>query len=251
MFFENDNFNADKISVLHINRPANSANSGTRAHYALSYRVNGDSTFYEGKACFEEKSDSIVLVPPCSSYRLENQKEELYVIHFLCDDEIAREIKHFSVFDKEKIKALFCDIHTSYAQKEPGYRHKVKYLFYKLVYLIEADFARTGLTITSRYLSDALSFINKHLCDPDFSARSVSDYLSISPVYLRKLFSKSFACSPKCYIDRAKTEHALELLGSGAYTVSEVSELCGFSDVYYFSAFIKKHTGHSPKHHSG
>ena len=31
-----------------------------------------------------------------------------------------------------------------------------------------------------------------------------------------------------------------------AYTISEIAELCGFSDVYYFSRLFKKLTGYSP-----
>ncbi|MBQ4137349.1 MAG: helix-turn-helix transcriptional regulator [Clostridia bacterium] len=253
MFFENDNFSAEKISSLHLNRAAGAGNSGTRVHYALSYRVVGNSIFRENirdtKKVFEAKSDSIILVPPSASYRLENEQEELFVIHFMCEDRIADEIKLFYVYDKEKVKTLFCDIHTAFIQKQPGYKHKVKYLFYKLVYTLEAEYAHMGSSLTNKYITSALSYINEHMCEPGFTALSVSDHLNISPVYLRKLFSSAFACSPKSYIDRAKTERALTLLGSGEYTVSEVSEMCGFSDTYYFSSFIKKHTGNSPKHH--
>ena len=249
MFFENDNFNADKISVMHIERAASSASSGIRSHYALSYRVKGDSIFYEGEKSTEAKSGTVALVPPCSSYRLVNQREELYVIHFYCDLELAREIKLFDVRDKEKVSSLFSDIHSAFIQKLPGYRHKVKYLFYKLVCSLEADFASAVSKFSSKYLSEAVSYIGKHSCDHGFTANSVASHLNISPVYLRKIFSSAFACSPKSYIDRIKAERALELLGSGFYTVGEVSEACGFSDVYYFSAFIKKHTGLSPKHH--
>ncbi|MBO7148265.1 MAG: helix-turn-helix transcriptional regulator [Clostridia bacterium] len=249
MFFENDNFNADKISAMHVNRAPNAASSGMRSHYALSYRVKGNSFFYEGEKEIEAKSDTVALVPPSSSYRLVNQTEELYVIHFHCDLELAHEIKLFTVRDKEKLNSLFSDIHSVFIEKLPGYRHKIKYLFYKLVYTIETDFASTGSSFSSKYLDKAVSYISKHLNDQGFTANSVARHLNISPVYLRKIFSSAFACSPKSYIDRAKTERALELLGSGIYTVGEVSEACGFSDVYYFSAFIKKHTGLSPKHH--
>jgi len=38
----------------------------------------------------------------------------------------------------------------------------------------------------------------------------------------------------------------LELLQSHKYNVTEVSELCGFSSIGYFSTVFKKHFGKSP-----
>jgi AraC-like DNA-binding protein len=38
----------------------------------------------------------------------------------------------------------------------------------------------------------------------------------------------------------------VELLQSRKYTITEVSELCGFAGVGYFGAVFKKHFGKSP-----
>lgn len=60
---------------------------------------------------------------------------------------------------------------------------------------------------------------------------------------------KKYKVSPLAYINKLKLNYALELLHSGYYTVSEVSDKCGFKNIYYFSTFIKKETGFSPINH--
>jgi len=40
--------------------------------------------------------------------------------------------------------------------------------------------------------------------------------------------------------------HALELLQTRKYSVTEVSELCGFASIGYFSTVFRKHYGKSP-----
>jgi AraC-like DNA-binding protein len=52
--------------------------------------------------------------------------------------------------------------------------------------------------------------------------------------------------SPVDFIKAVRLNHALELLQSRKYTVTEVSEFCGFSSVGYFSTAFKKHFGKSP-----
>lgn len=61
-----------------------------------------------------------------------------------------------------------------------------------------------------------------------------------------EIFRKNFDITPNHYITLRKIEHAKALLISGLFSVSEVSEQCGFSDVYYFSKVFKKYTGVIP-----
>ena len=70
---------------------------------------------------------------------------------------------------------------------------------------------------------------------------------NVSETYFRKLFFENYQITPLEYINNLRTEYAIELLESGYYNVTEVAEKCGFGNAYYFSTFIKKRTGHSPK----
>ena len=53
--------------------------------------------------------------------------------------------------------------------------------------------------------------------------------------------------SPVKYVTALRLDHAKELLITGQYSVGEVAELCGFENVYYFSAVFKKTPGNTTK----
>ncbi|MBQ7821543.1 MAG: hypothetical protein IJ391_04605, partial [Clostridia bacterium] len=195
MFFENDNFNIDIISVFYIDRCKKSDRSSNRAHYALSYRVKGDGVFTEAGESMTAHDGDIVLVPPSSDYFLTNGEEKLYVIHFLCEDMIASKIKKLSPSDPQYIHGIFTKMHAAYREKKPGYKYKCKSLFFKLVCLLEEELTFAETHKPNKYLSLAIEYINKHFTDPCFSVERTAKHLNISSVYLRKLFSQGMNCS--------------------------------------------------------
>ena len=64
--------------------------------------------------------------------------------------------------------------------------------------------------------------------------------------YLKKLFIKKLGVSPIKYIIQLKINHACDLLHSKRCSITQVSELCGYDNVYYFSRQFKEYTGTSP-----
>ena len=62
----------------------------------------------------------------------------------------------------------------------------------------------------------------------------------------KKLFVKKFGVPPAKYVIQLKTNYACDLLQSGRYTATKVSEMCRYSDLYYFSHQFKEYTGVSP-----
>ena len=60
------------------------------------------------------------------------------------------------------------------------------------------------------------------------------------------IFRIAFDITPAKYINSKRMEYAKGLIVSGAFSVSDVSSMCGFSDVYYFSKAFKTVVGKSP-----
>lgn len=63
------------------------------------------------------------------------------------------------------------------------------------------------------------------------------------------IFCKFEKITPKEYIALQKLTLARNLLTHTQYSVTEISDSIGFSDIYHFSHFFKKHTGFSPNHY--
>ena len=60
------------------------------------------------------------------------------------------------------------------------------------------------------------------------------------------IFKLHYNITPNKYITSKKIDYAKELLNLGYLSISEISDICGFSDVYYFSKVFKSTTGSNP-----
>lgn len=82
-----------------------------------------------------------------------------------------------------------------------------------------------------------------------FEKTCLCDAVKLSGLTSRRfgeLFKSNFDMTPNRYIVTRKVERAKELLHTEGLSLCEVSAICGFSDVYYFSKTFKNETGVSP-----
>lgn len=105
---------------------------------------------------------------------------------------------------------------------------------------IEKDYASKLKKEYKDVIGEAVDYIHEYYTSINNSVDQLAKRCSISGAYLRRLFHKRFNLSPQRYISTLRLQYAKELLGSGYYTVCEVSEICGFQNVYYFSSFTHK-----------
>ena len=68
----------------------------------------------------------------------------------------------------------------------------------------------------------------------------------LSPSRYREVFKEATGLSPLEYVLRQRIHLACELIEQGDLSISQVAELCGFTDRLYFQRFFKKHTGVTP-----
>ncbi|MBQ3235320.1 MAG: helix-turn-helix transcriptional regulator [Clostridia bacterium] len=88
-------------------------------------------------------------------------------------------------------------------------------------------------------------YISEHFAEPlDCNHLAKLCFLSTSQFY--NLFNKQFNMTPLQYRDNLIIKKAKVLLKLEEITISEISEILGFTDVAYFSRFFKKHVGISP-----
>ena len=111
---------------------------------------------------------------------------------------------------------------------------------------IEKDLANSKTDLTNNKILRTTEYIHENFTDQSLTVEKLANYTNISETYFRKLFLSNYGTTPLDYINKLRLNYAIELLSSGYYTVNEVSEKCGFSTPYYFSAFIKKQTNKSP-----
>ena len=246
MFFKTSDFSVHDVSAYELTWKESIADSDVRPYHALSFRVVGDAVFTYGRDTVRAATGDIVFVPAYCQYHLAARSERLFVIHFYADKPLLEHIEKFSPKTAEVYRRYFETITDTWTKKEIGYEHECKYLLYKIIANMERELDRKLLCNHSGEMQKALAYIHANFTDHELTVRKLAGYCSMSETYFRKLFIQTNGCTPLAYINALRLERAVELLKTKYYTVGEVSDKCGFSTPYYFSAFVKRKTGHLP-----
>jgi signal transduction histidine kinase/CheY-like chemotaxis protein/ligand-binding sensor domain-containing protein len=101
-------------------------------------------------------------------------------------------------------------------------------------------------TLNDAFVKKMLEVAQTNISNPEFSKDEFAAAMNVSPSLLYKKIKSFTDQSPTRFIKTIRLNHALKLLQAKKYTVTEVSELCGFTSVGYFSTTFKKFFGKSP-----
>ena len=99
-------------------------------------------------------------------------------------------------------------------------------------------------------LQPALELLETGYMRPNLGNTELAHACGLSEVYFRKLFAQAFGTTPHRYLIGIRLRKAQQLLCEGKRRVSQVAELCGFSNEYHFSRTFKKFTGISPSEYA-
>ena len=91
-----------------------------------------------------------------------------------------------------------------------------------------------------------ISYIQEHYMENILNA-DIGTALNFHPNYLNRLMIKHTGRSLHQYLLYYRLTKALDRLQSTSLSVSEIAELCGFSDTGHFTKAFKKQFGSSPK----
>ncbi|MBK5720331.1 response regulator [Dysgonomonas sp. Marseille-P4677] len=97
-----------------------------------------------------------------------------------------------------------------------------------------------------QFVKKAIEVVHANMDNPKFGKDDFANEMYVSPSLLYKKIKTLTNQSPVDFIKGIRLNHALELLQTRKYSVTEVSVFCGFSSVGYFSTAFKKHFDKSP-----
>lgn len=115
-------------------------------------------------------------------------------------------------------------------------------IFYRILSIIFKVNRHAGLP-------EAINFIRKNYHDPNLSNKDIAKHLKINETHLNRLFVKLYNTTPKQYILKIRMEDAKRLLLEGEYSISEISQQCGYSSIYSFSRAFKDYTVQTPSYY--
>ena len=230
-----------------------------REFFCLGFVLSGGGIYqFENHSdCHVEKYD-ILFLNKGERYFAKNGKKEAYsyiVVDFDCTNEtFLKSLFHSSkitVRNSMQYEAIFSLLEKEWKKRSPIRLLKAKSILFEILYRIMSqklfeNYPQKKLT----KISPALQYLHDHYTDSVVNVDYLSQLCGFSVVHFRRLFREIYNMSPNEYIQQLRLERAKDLLNSGFFTVSEVAEQCGFSNVYYFSRFFKKHAGIPPSDYS-
>lgn len=228
----------------------------TRENYGLFLPVRGNYIHeFNGKKNEVKKGD-VVLLRKGETYRIiynTNSPEadyEFYVLSFDVSDSKLKFLKRVNKISRfERYLTLFKEANNyiSSSKSLPGRNLIGKSRVYEILYMLFVEnYSSSVLTPIQKNIEKAKMFMDENFTKK-ISMEELAKMTGYSNSYFKKKFKEFYGISPGEYIANARIDMAKDMLETKIYSISEISEKCGFSSDSYFSHAFKNSVGCSPK----
>ena len=252
--FENDNITVTKIH--HIEKYINKNCAGATAEYGTLFYshefvffISGENDTTVGGVKIHDCPNSIRFMPKGRAegrYTVNRLTNYSACIDIYFDTDSPMPKRPLGLYDNGQIRDKILKLADVWQKKEVGFYADSMKIFYDIISVMQKS--RYGYLPNSQkqYMKKAHDYIIKHYTDTHFNYKELCFYTGLEYAYFSELFKKTYHTSPVKFVTKMRIDYSKELLVSGRYSVSEIAELCGFENVYYFSSVFKKLTGFPP-----
>lgn len=120
-------------------------------------------------------------------------------------------------------------------------------ILYELFGKIFEKKEKKNISCNSQKIAENIySYIHKNYSNPQLNMNELSSVGNTEIHKLNNTFKEKYGLPCWQYVILVRIEAASNLLKATDYSVSNIADLCGFSDPYYFSRAFKKTTGKTP-----
>ena len=165
------------------------------------------------------------------------------------DLQLATPIARFRGKEYLKVDGLVDSMLIEYAQKQPGYRSILKaymqLLFGLMVRNIRAQEAANPNVSIHKITPELLHYIDIN-CFDKLKVQSLAEKCFYTPNYFSRIFKEVCGKSLTEYIKEKRIAEAVRLLTDTDKSISEISEIVGYTDRKRFNKFFKQCTSRTP-----
>ena len=244
MFFQQETLAFQIFDVLYLKQGYSETRNTNRHYDALSFRLEADTVIDDGATSIHMKDGSVAYFPSNVPYRRQAKLDNVIVVHFKCFNFSGSRIEHYLPENSDSYKVAFTELLSCWQQKEPGYIHRCSGLFCQILAMLYRDHLPDS--ITNSRIEPSIRYLRQAMLQEDFSLSEAAKRSFVSQVYFRKLFKEAFGVSLKQYVIQHRIQHAASLILSGAFSLQEIAEQCGYRDYKHFTTEFKRITGVSP-----
>jgi len=100
-------------------------------------------------------------------------------------------------------------------------------------------------TKSAKKIFEILNYFNVSYKD-DISGNNIEELFNCNFDYINRIFKQATGRTIFNYLNELRVTKAKELLEGGFYTITDIAEMTGFNDAYYFSKVFKKYADITP-----
>lgn len=213
----------------------------------LIFHFSGKATVYFNNEVLQDRPHTLRGLPQGECFRYEVEREEpaaCIFVAFDTDRPIAERAFVAEVKNPLQMTTLYKKLFSVWVAKNEGYYYECM----ALLYLIVAELQKENYIPQKQFLmlKPALDYIEKSFMREMIAVGELAQKCGISESYFKKLFLKKYGVTPKKYIIELRMNYACDLLKMGEYSVTRIAEMCGYSDIYFFTRQFKEQLGVSP-----
>ena len=224
----------------------------SRRCHGLTVILSGTMVYSYGGTEIKAGKGDIIMQQNGDSYQLRaaDGPVEFIVISYLCQpnelvDLLTDDGKVFSGGHGARYADAFERAEEVYRNpglwKQPLLRGMVQ----QIVCMILREQATQAEQEPTNTASAARHYMDENACSA-ITVEDVAKAVGCSASHLRQVFKKNYGLPPVKYLNEVRVRRAKEMLASGLFTQEEISDACGFRNVYYFGRVFKEITGVSP-----
>ena len=220
---------------------------GSLSSNELIFHFLGQSTVFFNGIALETCPNTVRFLPKGQIKQydvIRHKRGECIVVYFQSDRPISSQAFVMNISQNEKIGALFKKIFATWVSKNDGYYFECISVLYRIFAEMQKD--KSVPKLHSQRIAPAVDMIYNDFLTKDISLSALASVCNVGESYFNRLFKEKYGVSPKRYIIQLKINHACELLRLESYSVTQIAELCNFSDVYFFSRQFKDYMGITP-----
>ncbi len=219
----------------------------TKNYYQIIFFLQGDNTTQYGNTVIYDRPNSIRFLPAKNSdiYRVERHAADACIdIYFTTSTLLSPDA--FGYYEMDFLRNKFEKIYNLWQCKNQGYYVQCMLMFYEIIDALKST-ENSYISNSQRIaIENAHTYIMNNFKNTHFNYNELCSVTGLSYSYFKTLFIRQYNMSPVKYVTMMKVQYAKDLLISSLYSVTEISEMCGFENVYYFSRVFKNLTGVSP-----
>ncbi len=237
-----------------VSTPEDHTNSNIRQDYYLIYVVSGELEIEYNDKTKSATVGDVVVFSPNNEYAIrifgDGEKNYLWV-HFTGNDAEEKlslyKIELFPTVHKTNtsnhINERFKNLFEGFSKNDSFKKYDLSSLLDRL--LIEVGRAIEAQKNDRLVLSKSIRYINEHYTEK-IKITDLAKMENMCATTYNLRFKEIMGLPPTKYIINLRMNLAKDLLEFSDFTISEISLMCGYENLHFFSRVFKENTGLSP-----